>query len=200
MEKYKICPDCGARNDVERRTCPECGASLMNVAATDDETEERVKQQQEPPREATVSDEPSLVRLCDCGHRNPAAARKCEKCGAPLTSADISSAAGRKCALLLADGTRFPITGKTVIGRSFALGDRLSGINTVSRRHGEAEPAPEGLYVRDLDSANGTWTGGKRIDGKGMLLHDGAVLVLAYNPADKSEPQKTAFYITVEVR
>ena len=200
MEKYKICPDCGARNNVDRRSCPACGASLMNVAATDDETEKRARQRRESPGEATVSDEPSLVRLCDCGHSNPATAHKCEKCGRVLTCADLSPACGSKCALLLPDGTRFPITGKTVIGRSNVLGDRLSGINTVSRTHCEIEPVPEGLWVRDLGSANGTWTEGKRIDGKGLLLRNGAVLVLAYNPGDKSEPQKTAFYITVEVK
>ena len=44
----------------------------------------------------------------------------------------------------------------------------------VSRIHLEIFARPEGLYIRDLGSANGTWLNGKALDGEPVHLEDGA--------------------------
>jgi hypothetical protein len=44
----------------------------------------------------------------------------------------------------------------------------------VSRQHLEIFARSEGLYVRDLGSANGTWLNGRPLDGEPAHLEDGA--------------------------
>jgi hypothetical protein len=75
----------------------------------------------------------------------PAAARPCL---VPLESPDGSDA--------------FFLDGPTIVGRTGDNGLRLL-VGTVSRRHAELEPTPEGWVVRDLHSENGTWVNGERV-------------------------------------
>jgi CRP-like cAMP-binding protein len=44
----------------------------------------------------------------------------------------------------------------------------------VSRHHLEIFAQPDGLYARDLGSANGTWLNGRQLSGEPMRLEDGA--------------------------
>jgi pSer/pThr/pTyr-binding forkhead associated (FHA) protein len=46
----------------------------------------------------------------------------------------------------------------------------------VSRHHLEIFARPDGLYVRDLGSANGTWLNGRQLGGDPVRLEDGAEL------------------------
>jgi CRP-like cAMP-binding protein len=48
----------------------------------------------------------------------------------------------------------------------------------ISRQHLEIVAQPDGLYVRDLGSANGTWLDGRQVGGTPVLLEDGAELHL----------------------
>src|SRR4051812_48079826 len=57
---------------------------------------------------------------------------------------------------------RVPIDGTMVIGAR-ASADIVVEDATVSGAHLEASPLPDGLILRDLDSTNGTWTGGARV-------------------------------------
>ncbi len=93
MEKYKICPTCRGKNYPGLLECLFCEADLTAVRITDDETE----------REAEATDgcvPVHLVRLCDCGAKNPPNARKCAICGEDigdiLPSADNENAGIKK--------------------------------------------------------------------------------------------------------
>ena len=44
----------------------------------------------------------------------------------------------------------------------------------ISRHHLEIFAQPDGLYARDLGSANGTWLNGRQLSGEPMRLEDGA--------------------------
>lgn len=78
-----------------------------------------------------------------------------------------------------ADGVRHRLAKtRTVIGRdeSHALCLPLSAI---SRSHAEVERTGHGYVIRDLDSRNGTYVNGHRIDRDGRPLRDGDEIVLA---------------------
>ncbi len=59
-------------------------------------------------------------------------------------------------------GKVFPISGPTVIGRQDGC-DIAIATEELSRRHCEVRPTPDGLWVEDLGSANGTFINDKRI-------------------------------------
>ena len=66
-------------------------------------------------------------------------------------------------------GRKFELTTQLpqLIGRSseaLPIGD-----TTVSRRHAELTPDGKQWFIRDLDSQNGTWVNGVRIDGRQLL-------------------------------
>lgn len=67
------------------------------------------------------------------------------------------------------------VNGPTTIGRDGC--DINIGEETVSRRHAEVEPADDGLTIHDLDSSNGTFVSGKRIDAP-VLARPGDIVVL----------------------
>ena len=67
MTRFKICPDCGAKNPPDVSDCVECDCDLMSVPVTDEQQEAARKASEE-----TVSDKNSLVRVCsECGTKNP---------------------------------------------------------------------------------------------------------------------------------
>jgi transcriptional regulator with PAS, ATPase and Fis domain len=49
---------------------------------------------------------------------------------------------------------------------------------TVSRRHARIQPEPDGFFVEDTDSRNGTWLNGVVLRGERGRLHNGAILML----------------------
>ena len=48
----------------------------------------------------------------------------------------------------------------------------------VSRQHLEIVARPDGLYARDLGSANGTWINGRQLSGEPVRLENGAEIQL----------------------
>ncbi|HZU74831.1 MAG TPA: FHA domain-containing protein [Acidimicrobiales bacterium] len=127
-----------------------------------------------------------------CGHRNPAGANFCSSCGAPLEPAPEDTtmtfvpvtAAGEVIdeeisvsVPAISEGTgmlvvkRGPNAGSkylleqkvTKVGRHPDSDILLDDI-TVSRRHAEFVPGPEGYLVRDVGSLNGTYLNRERID------------------------------------
>ncbi len=59
-------------------------------------------------------------------------------------------------------GALFPITGATVIGRAPECEITVQA-EEISRRHALLKPVGDGLSVEDLDSSNGTWINGRRV-------------------------------------
>lgn len=89
MERYKICPVCGARNSSAMPECTECEADLLGVAITVDREPAVPDGIQEP-----ANRQETLFRICDCGMQNPASARKCAGCGEDIS--DIMPTAAKK--------------------------------------------------------------------------------------------------------
>jgi pSer/pThr/pTyr-binding forkhead associated (FHA) protein len=48
----------------------------------------------------------------------------------------------------------------------------------VSRHHLEIFARPDGLYARDLGSANGTWINGRQLSGEPVRLENGAEILV----------------------
>jgi diguanylate cyclase (GGDEF)-like protein len=72
-------------------------------------------------------------------------------------------------------GCRYPLADRPlVIGRGEESDIRLSD-HSVSRRHAIVEPTPEGYYVCDQQSTNGTFVNDKQLDSS-WLLQDGDYL------------------------
>lgn len=60
------------------------------------------------------------------------------------------------------DGQRFPIAGRSTIGRDTLCEITIPG-NYLSRRHAELLPFGTSLKIRDLGSSNGTYVNGERV-------------------------------------
>ena len=64
-------------------------------------------------------------------------------------------------------GQRIPVDAEVVVGRTEA--DVTIDDPQISRRHALIRPAVAGLEIEDLDSLNGTWVNGERVDGRRVL-------------------------------
>lgn len=198
MKKYKICPDCGEKNDPELIRCDACGADITFINATDDETEAKAAENVQS--EETVSETVSeLVRICSCGFANPAAARKCQKCGEYIADVMPSPLESEKnYALVLADGSLWPLTKpETVIGRDNDLSEKLCSNIYVSRSHCKIIVKDNKLYIQDMGSTNGTCVNCSKICDI-TELKNGDRVALAHVPSGE-EFQQTAFYFEVKI-
>ncbi len=82
----------------------------------------------------------------------------------------------------------YPLRDKVVVGRVAGVEIQIED-ESVSRRHAELERTPEGVLVRDLNSANGTQVNGAPLEGE-LLLQPGDVvqvgmIELRYEVGDK---------------
>jgi pSer/pThr/pTyr-binding forkhead associated (FHA) protein len=69
----------------------------------------------------------------------------------------------------LPPGRVLTVTAPTVLGRHAEADVRLDGDDFASARHARLVPRADGLWVEDLGSTNGTFVGGKRIEGERRL-------------------------------
>jgi pSer/pThr/pTyr-binding forkhead associated (FHA) protein len=139
----------------------------------------------------------SHVYCGECGFQNPEASNYCSRCGARLEKGEsgeqtmtftpeevnddpgaaLQDIGGKGPALVVrAGGGRagesfFPSDERTLIGRSPECDVFLDDV-TVSRKHAEFVRHRTAFEVRDLNSLNGTYFDGVRIDT--ALLSDGA--------------------------
>jgi hypothetical protein len=81
-------------------------------------------------------------------------------------------------------GQRFEINApRIVIGRRSSKASATSPVfmvddSRVSREHIEIVRQPDGIYLRDLGSSNGTWLNGTQLEGTPVRLEDGAEIRL----------------------
>lgn len=66
-------------------------------------------------------------------------------------------------------GSALEVTGPTLLGRDAGVGIRLERDEYASARHARVEPRPDGVWVEDLRSTNGTFVNGARVDGARRL-------------------------------
>jgi two-component system cell cycle response regulator len=92
----------------------------------------------------------------------------------------LSSAAREACLVHIYPtgpqmGCRYPLRDRALLlGRGDDCDLKLSD-HSVSRKHAKVEPTPEGYYVQDLQSTNGTFVNDRQLD-NACLLQDGDYL------------------------
>jgi FHA domain len=69
----------------------------------------------------------------------------------------------------LRDGSSVELAGSTVAGRDAGSGIRLDGDDFASARHARIDPRPDGVWVEDLGSTNGTFVNGEQITARHKL-------------------------------
>lgn len=195
MEKYKICPNCGEKNDPSLMECSNCGEELFQVGITDPKTII------DPPDDSPHR----LVKYCDCGAVNPPNARKCESCGEDIS--DISPEPERNSTLeeksirlFDTDGNELykMNKGDVVIGRSNGLSDYLIEKTYVSNSHCRLYTEEEDFYIEDLNSTNSTFVNGEKITGR-TILSDGDEVALGGIIVNGEHQKKAAyFYVKIE--
>ena len=174
MSKFKICPECGAKNPPDVSDCEKCDFDLMNVPVTDEQQLAAINAAQK-----TVVDKGNLFRICgECGEKNPPNARKCKSCGEDISdvipTTDTAPEPEIKSAAFvlrsLDDKITLPLDREDIIlGREHELKDYLTAKNFVSRRHCRLTIEDEKLFVEDLGSANGTYVNNEKISRKTKL-------------------------------
>ena len=202
MDKYKLCPGCGCRNDPLAIECEQCGEDLSSVRILDAEAEEQQKAALEAPSVSRGKKKPTLVRICEeCGTKNGPQARKCTACGEDISMIlpvpDAPEAPG--FVLASADGKvsfRVPEGEPVVVGRENELQDYLKNRLYVSRRHAELVSREGRLILRSFRSAvNGTHVNGTAVSPEAEVeLREGDTVGLGGNDP-KTQPE--AAYFTV---
>lgn len=69
----------------------------------------------------------------------------------------------------LAVGSTIELSMSTVVGRDAGSGIRLDRDEFVSARHARIEPRPDGVWIEDLGSTNGTHVNGAQLQGARAL-------------------------------
>lgn len=133
-----------------------------------------------------------MIRVCvRCGHDGADADLFCSRCGAPLIEPDLSRDSGTAdtlhgshgipavgsagaglahgAAMLVVhrgpgEGSEFLLSGDSVVAGRSRESDLFLDDVTVSRSHAIFERNPDGWFVRDCDSLNGTYVNRHRVD------------------------------------
>ena len=202
MSRFKICPDCGAKNPPDVSDCVECDCDLMSVPVTDEQQEAQKK----VASKETTSAKNQLVRVCsDCDTKNPPNARKCSNCGEDISdiipTADIESTPEpeiKSAAFVLRsldDRINFTIDRDNItVGRENELKDYLAAKTFVSRRHCRFTLENDSLFVEDLNSANSTYVNNQKISTKTKLAR-GDEIGLGGAVFSGSRQDKAAYFL-----
>jgi uncharacterized RDD family membrane protein YckC len=141
--------------------------------------------------------EPQLISVHDAGRHVPAARQEVEdESDRTVVSLDVIAGLQPQHTLLLVsdDGQRIPLDKATVVGRNPVApegfpGARLHSLQdttmSISKTHAVVGPDPDGVWVQDLRSTNGTAvttangmrtavpSGGRLVAGQGAVVHIG---------------------------
>jgi len=198
MEKYKVCPSCGTKNGPMLFECISCEADLTGVKITDDETEKMIRENGEEHKETA----PRLVRVCDCGAKNPPNARKCTACQEDISditpTPDTEEGQEEPVSFVLGslDGQyAYCLTQEeAVLGRENEMSEYLADKIYVSRVHARLSREGDGLFLENLSSTNYTYVNNKRIDGK-IRLCDGDEIGLGGTNINGKCQQQAAYFL-----
>ncbi len=142
MAKCKICPVCGEHNQPVMLECFKCEADLSGTRVIDEDTEKAQTEQASQKSLSNISHR--MVRICDCGQKNPMQSRKCTSCGEDISmiipTTDTENAMV-KCVMSSLDGEyAYEVKGaSTIIGRENEMQEYLAKKLFVSRRQAELQ-------------------------------------------------------------
>lgn len=196
MEKFKICPNCDVKNKPMLFECTNCQTDLTNVRVLD-ELSEKYKS----PSGEDIESEMSLVRICDCGNINPAAARKCVACNediSDITPIKEFSLEIKTFTLCSVDGQyEFSLSKPvTTIGREQEMSEYLTNKSFVSRTHAKFTIVKDEVFIDNLSKTNFTYVNSIRIDtNKPILLNEGDEIGLGGTIKDNARQNDAAYFI-----
>lgn len=205
MSKYKICPSCKTKNDPTLLECLNCEADLTRVKITDEETEKMLQENAAAP---AAPEKTKMVRVCDCGAKNPPNARKCGSCGEDISditptsdsAADTEPAPDRPTYIFSSlDGQyahRLTVE-DAVVGREHLMSEYLASKSYVSRSHARLTVENGNLYIENLSRTNYTFVNNKKIQVR-TRLEDGDELGLGGTNIN-GECQAEAAYFLVRI-
>ena len=202
MEKYKVCPVCGTHNNPLFLECSDCETDLQNVPVVDEEME-RVAEQQNSEGAVEPSHTAPMVRVCDCGVKNPVQARRCSACGEDISmivpTPDCAPAVQRYMFSLLDGDFACEIKeGVTIIGRENEMREYLSSKLYVSRKHAELnlDVAAGILSIKNCNTTNYTFVNNTMISGDASVeLKDGDEVGLGGNEQNGSRQPEAAYFL-----
>lgn len=202
MEKYKVCPVCGMHNNPLFLECSDCETDLQNVPVIDEEMERATEQ-----HDNVVTAEPApstpMVRVCDCGAKNPVQARRCSVCGEDISiivpTPDIAPAVQRFMLSSLDGAFAYEIKeGTTIVGRENEMREYLSTKPYVSRKHAELnlDVTAGVLTIKNSNTTNYTFVNNKMISGDlSVELKDGDEVGLGGNEQNGSRQPEAAYFL-----
>ena len=200
MEKYKVCPVCGTHNNPLFLECSNCETDLQNVPVVDESMEQMAEQHEE----TTVSSPPvPMVRVCDCGAKNPIQARRCAVCGEDISfvvpTPDNAPAVQNYMLSSLDGAFSYEIReGITIVGRENEMREYLSSKPYVSRKHAELElnTAANILTIKNCSTTNFTFVNNVMISGDTSVeLKNGDEIGLGGNEKDGSRQPEAAYFL-----
>lgn len=205
MQKYKICPSCHSKNEPTLLECLYCEADLTRVKITDEETEKMLEEN--AAATPAPSEKSTIVRVCDCGEKNPANARKCQACGedisdiTPTPDGVLENVTVTPTYVLSSlDGQyAYKVAGaETVIGRENSMSDYLASKSYVSRTHAKLTIEAAAFYIENLSGTNFTYVNNKKIVAK-TELKDGDELGLGgTNINGKCQSEAAYFLVRID--
>lgn len=201
MEKYKVCPVCGTHNIPLYLECTNCESDLQNVPVIDESMERVAEQHSE--ESATPSPTAQMVRVCDCGAKNPVQARRCSACGEDISmiipTPDSAPTVQRFMLSSLDGAYAYEINeGSTVIGRENEMREYLSSKPYVSRKHAELMlDATAGiLTIKNCNTTNYTFVNNTMIsDNASIELKDGDEVGLGGNEQNGNRQPEAAYFL-----
>ncbi|PNT92253.1 FHA domain-containing protein [Clostridium thermosuccinogenes] len=200
MGKYKICPSCKTKNEPTLFECVNCEADLTGVKITDDETDRMIKEMEASQPQTAKK----LVRVCECGAKNPPNARKCSVCNEeisdiPPTPAEAEEQISIAYVLSSLDGQYVykMITDEVVIGRENCMSEYLSNKSYVSRVHAKLLLVDGELYIENMSNTNFTYVNNKKIMERTKLQEGDEIGLGGMNMNGKRQEQAAYFLVRV---
>lgn len=201
MGKYKVCPVCGAHNNPLLLECSDCETDLQNVPVVDEEMERVNSLNNQSPSEPAAKGR--MVRVCDCGVKNPVQARRCAACGEDISTViptpDMAVTLQKYMFSSLDGAYAYELKeGITVIGRENEMQEYLSSKTYVSRKHAELmlDTASDKLTIKNCSTTNYTFVNNKMISGDVCIeLKDGDEIGLGGNEQNGSRQLEAAYFI-----
>ena len=199
MEKYKICPACGHHNAPYLLECEECETDLQSAPVMDEALEQAASQNTST--EAPVA---AMVRLCDCGAKNPVQARRCNACGEDISviapTPDTAATESVRYILSSLDGVfAYEIPeGVTCIGREQEMSSYLADKPFVSRKHAELtlDTTAATLQIQNRSTTNFTFVNNRLLTGDmSVQLQDGDEIGLGGHGQNGTRQPEAAYFL-----
>ncbi|MDR2179109.1 MAG: FHA domain-containing protein [Synergistaceae bacterium] len=161
MNLVKLCPACNEENPVSEVICRVCMTNLASVSPVPAGSAKAPPERRDEPEKTDKPDK--IEEIAESGPASP----RTLHAPAVLT-------------FQLPNGRAVPVGSGEILGRSGERSLFFQDFQTVSRRHAKVDFRDGGWQIEDLQSTNGTWINGRRLDpGQPCPLKTGDVVALS---------------------